>query len=385
MSPTPSEINFGQTDPRSSLNQADMDDVQTTGYPVVAKQFARRDRAGLMLGASIALLLGSATLFAMASNRGKVMQPVPAPMQPAASVQYTAPAVEPVALAPAAIAVAPVAMPPQAMTPLSPPLDGQAAAMAARAQAPALILDNGYAGAAAAPAAVVSTAAMASGGSAPAASAPLPKPATDSLSADEQFAQRIGGGNADTATAQRMISPSATVAQGTLMTAVLETAVNSDLPGYVRAVISQDVRSYDRSRVLIPRGSHLIGEYKSGLSVGQTRAYILWTRLLRPDGVSVALASPATDFAGRNGLGGKVDSHFLKRFGSAILLSVIAAGGQAIGGGNGTVVLAGPQAAIGATAQRDVSIPPTVNVKLGQPIRIFTARDLDFSAVSDTP
>ena len=88
--------------------------------------------------------------------------------------------------------------------------------------------------------------------------------------------------------------------QGTLIPAVLETAIDTDLPGYVRAVVSRDVRSFDGSKVLIPRSSRLIGQYKSGLADGQTRAYVIWSRLIRPDGVSVALGSPAVDFSGRS-------------------------------------------------------------------------------------
>jgi type IV secretion system protein VirB10 len=242
-----------------------------------------------------------------------------------------------------------------------------------RLKAPAVVFDSGNTAAGAAPAM----------NSAPtAAAAPPPARSREGMSPEEIFAERAAG-RAETASADRMIDRSTTVAQGTLMTAVLETAINSDLPGYVRAVISQDVKSFDGRRVLIPRGSHLIGEYKSGLAVGQSRAYILWTRLLRPDGVSIALASPATDYAGANGLGGKVDGHFMKRFGAAILLSVIGAAGQAVGGGNGTVILSGPQQAVSAGAQRDINIPPTVKVPLGQPIRVFTARDLDFSTVSN--
>ncbi len=111
--------------------------------------------------------------------------------------------------------------------------------------------------------------------------------------------------------------------QGTLIPAVLETAIDTDVPGYVRAVVSQDVRSFDGSRVLVPRSSRLIGQYQSGLQAGQKRAYVIWTRLIRPDGVSVNLASPAIGFDGRPGLAGKVNSHFFKRFGSAMLLSVV--------------------------------------------------------------
>ncbi len=93
--------------------------------------------------------------------------------------------------------------------------------------------------------------------------------------------------------------PETTVTQGTLIPAVLETAINTDVPGYVRAVVSQDVRSFDGRRVLVPRSSRLIGQYQSGLQAGQKRAYVIWTRLIRPDGVSVALASPGTAFDGQ--------------------------------------------------------------------------------------
>jgi type IV secretion system protein VirB10 len=242
---------------------------------------------------------------------------------------------------------------------------------AERTRAAAVVFDNG-------PGSAAPALAAAQAGAPGAAVAVKPPP--QGLSAEEQFAQRLGGENA-TASATRMKNPSTTVAEGTLMTAMLETAIDSDLSGFVRAVISRDVKSYDGTRVLIPRSSHVIGQYQSGLAVGQTRAYVLWTRLIRPDGVSIALGSPATDFAGRNGLSGKVDGHFMKRFGSAILLSLIGAGGQAIGGSGTAVIIGGPQAAASASAQRDMNIPPTVRVNQGTPIRIFTARDLDFSTV----
>jgi len=178
-----------------------------------------------------------------------------------------------------------------------------------------------------------------------------------------------------------MKAPGFTVSQGTLIPAVLETGINSDLPGYVRAVVSSDVKSFDGARVLVPRSSRLIGQYKSGVSAGQTRAYILWTRLIRPDGVSVALASPAVDEAGQTGLTGKVDSHFMKRFGSALLLSVVGAA-STVGSGGTALVMSGGQSAASIAAQQNGTIPPTIKVRQGQPIRVFTAKDLDFSVVS---
>jgi type IV secretion system protein VirB10 len=141
------------------------------------------------------------------------------------------------------------------------------------------------------------------------------------------------------------------------------------------------VRSFDGSRILIPRSSRLVGQYKSGLSAGQTRAYVLWSRLIRPDGASVAIASPGTDEAGQSGLAGEVDSHFFKRFGSALLLSVVGAASAIGSGGASLLTSGGGPGAAGVAAQQNGAIPPTVRVRQGHPIRVFTARDLDFSLV----
>jgi type IV secretion system protein VirB10 len=204
----------------------------------------------------------------------------------------------------------------------------------------------------------------------------------DELSAEDRFSDRVAAGENAPARAVRIANSSYTVPQGAIIAGVLETAINSDLPGYVRAVVSRDVMGFDGRRVLIPSGSRLIGQYRSGLAAGQSRAFIVWTRLTRPDGVTVSLGSPVTDPLGRAGLGGKVDSHFLKRFGSAILLSVVQSGlGLLQQGGNDVIVRTADDAksVAGIALQRDINIPPTVKVAQGTAIRIFIARDLDFS------
>jgi type IV secretion system protein VirB10 len=194
------------------------------------------------------------------------------------------------------------------------------------------------------------------------------------------FASRIGGVGGGPATARADIDPQTTVTQGTMIPAILETAINTDVPGYVRAVVSQDVRSFDGTRVLVPRSSRLIGQYQSGLQAGQRRAYVIWTRLIRPDGVSVALASPATAFDGSGGLPGKVDTHFFQRFGSAILMSVI--GGLTAASTAGTsIILGGGQTAAGTAIEQNGKIGPTIRVRPGEPVRVVTARDLDFAHV----
>jgi type IV secretion system protein VirB10 len=216
---------------------------------------------------------------------------------------------------------------------------------------------------------------------------PIPAPAAPGTPADaaqgntaSEFASRIGGVGGGPAQARADIDPKTTVTQGTMIPAILETAINTDVPGYVRAVVSQDVRSFDGTRVLVPRSSRLIGQYQSGLQAGQRRAYVIWTRLIRPDGVSVALASPAADFDGSGGLPGKVDGHFFQRFGSAILMSVI---GGLTGGTStaGSIILGGGQSAAGTALEQNGNIGPTIRVRPGEPVRVVTARDLDFSRV----
>ncbi|MFZ4071431.1 MAG: TrbI/VirB10 family protein [Caulobacterales bacterium] len=204
---------------------------------------------------------------------------------------------------------------------------------------------------------------------------------------DERFAADIRGEGA--IKAERLAHPAAIVIEGTMMAAVLETAINSDLPGLARAVVSRDVRSFDGTQILIPRGSRVIGQYKSGVALGQSRAFVIWTRLIRPDGVSLPLAAPATDEMGRGGLQSRVDRHFLRRFGGAILLSLISAGANAATDPSDTqIIIAGARGGADAASvalQKEIDLPPTLSVPQGQPIRIFVSRDLDFSSIDALP
>ncbi len=205
------------------------------------------------------------------------------------------------------------------------------------------------------------------------------------LSANETFLDRVTRARVDTVHIDRMSSTDLVIPQGTIITGVLETAINSDLPGLVRAVVSRDVRGFDATKILIPRGSRLVGQYSSGVALGQSRAFVIWTRLIRSDGVSVELGSAATDPLGTAGLGGKVNSHFLRRFGAATLLSVITSGLDYLvttAQSAGSVTVGSPAQATqlaGVALQRDIDIPPTIKVAQGTPVRVFVAKDLDFA------
>ncbi len=219
--------------------------------------------------------------------------------------------------------------------------------------------------------------------------------ATDAagLGADERFAARVGGGQGPAQARATMLRDQANlIPQGATVPAVLETALDSDLPGYARAVVSRDVRGFDASRVLIPRGSRVIGEYRSAVSQGQTRAFVIWTRIIRPDGGSIMIGSGGGDTLGRAGLAGSVDTHFFERFSGAILLTVLNAGASAAAtaasGVPSTEVVIGSTAAgaVGGvtaplSALTPTDIPPTIKVAQGTPLLIFVQRDLDFSDV----
>jgi type IV secretion system protein VirB10 len=153
-------------------------------------------------------------------------------------------------------------------------------------------------------------------------------------------------------------------------------------------VVSRDVRGFDGSTILIPRGSRVIGEYRSAVSQGQTRAFVIWTRILRPDGASIMIGSGGGDPLGRAGLAGKVDTHFIEEFSGAVLLTALSAGASAAAGVPSTEVVIGSGgggAAGGIAAPfaafAPVNIPPTIKVAQGTPILIFVQRDLDFANV----
>lgn len=188
-----------------------------------------------------------------------------------------------------------------------------------------------------------------------------------------------GGGRARSGI---LANRSNTVPQGTLIPAVLETAFDSTRPGFARAIVSRDVRGFDGTKVLIPRGSRLVGDYQSDVSAGQKRAVITWTRLVRPDGAVIALDSPAVDPLGRGGVNASVNSHFSERVLGALLQSTLQIGSMiATRAATGSVIVALPttvQSSVG-TQFTPATIVPTLKVPAATSISIFAARDLEFA------
>jgi len=344
----------GKTDPRTVLPPSALAEADRLATPQVA---VSGGDGGAAVAAAIAIGLGVLAFNQMSIARLDRKEPPPPPV-----IADAAPP-----------APAPAAAPPAYDFPPAPaytePADDRPRVRPERLRAPTLVVDTGPS-----PAEIAATRAALS---------------REGLNASEAFAARIGEAENAPATAAHIGDLSSTVIEGTLIAGVLETAINSDLPGFTRAIVSEDVRSFDGTEILIPRGSRIIGQYRSGLAIGESRAFVIWTRLILPNGVAIKLGSPVTDTLGRAGLGGKVDRHFLERFGSAILLSIIGAGAEILAaesGDNAVVITSSAQAyGVAQTAlQSSVNIPPTIRIPQGAPIRIFAARDLIFPLYEET-
>ena len=206
------------------------------------------------------------------------------------------------------------------------------------------------------------------------------------LSDREQFMADASTQAHETAQAGRIPQPSRTVVQGTTIQAVLETAVSSELPGVMRAVVARDVYSYDGSNVLLPKGTRLIGEYNSDVSVVQGRVQMAWSRAITPTGVSVELGGYGADRLGRSGQAGFVDSRFRARFGSAALISLIGAGPQVIVSENASEneqdiaedVGGDLESASQGVMSDYLSAGPVIYVDQGTELTVFVNRDLVF-------
>lgn len=193
--------------------------------------------------------------------------------------------------------------------------------------------------------------------------------------------------------AKQLPHPNLTVPAGEMIPATLETAINSELAGMARAIITRDIFALSGNKCLIPKGSTLVGQFNSQVIQGQNRIFIVWDRVQMTNGIIVTLNSPSTDAIGRSGTAADfIDRHFFERFGTGVLLSVLGAY-TAAGGVNGQdeynslsqyrMNIAGSfQQASNQTLQQDMQVKPTLQVNQGALINVFVAHDLDFYRVS---
>merc|ERR1711969_304771 len=204
------------------------------------------------------------------------------------------------------------------------------------------------------------------------------------LNADEAFV-RAGARPAAVTRAEVIVNPGNTVVQGTMIQAVTETALDSTLPGAIRAIVSEDVHSFDGTRILIPRGARLIGRYRSDVALAQSRVMVAWDRIILPDNQTVQISAFGGDELGRSGVTGFVDTRFAERFGSAALISLISAAPSAAASEVQDETAADALEDVGddlADATDSVigdylSIGPVIYVDQGARVTVMVDRDLE--------
>ena len=174
---------------------------------------------------------------------------------------------------------------------------------------------------------------------------------------------------------------------GTVIPGLMLTGLNSDLPGVIIGQVSENV--YDTvtgQHLLIPQGTKILGRYDSETTFGQSRALVIWNRLIFPNGKSILLGNmTGSDREGFSGFHDKVRSHYGRALWSAILGGV-ATGGVAAAATNGTDdtsfgAEAGRDAArnisqaVNSITQKNLNIQPTIIIRPGYQFNILVDKD----------
>ena len=187
---------------------------------------------------------------------------------------------------------------------------------------------------------------------------------------------------------------------GAIIPATLITGINSQLPGMVLAQVAENV--YDTATgnyVLIPQGAKLIGEYSTSVAYGHDRVMVVWKRITFPDGRTLDIGTmPGVDVSGKSGFVDQVNNHYLKTFGSAILLSTIAGGiaygatagsPQSSSAGGAPVSIQGEMAGqtgnvlgqeVSQVMNKSLDISPTVTIRPGYEFDVMVTKDITLKA-----
>jgi type IV secretion system protein VirB10 len=179
--------------------------------------------------------------------------------------------------------------------------------------------------------------------------------------------------------------------RGAMLDCVLETKIVSTVAGMTSCYLTRDIYSANGRVVLLDRGSKVVGFYQGGLRQGQSRIFVQWSRVETPKGVIINVDSPGTGPLGEGGVDGRIDNHFMQRFGAAILLTVVDSIGQYAanqGRGSGNNFQIGGNSdqvndVTGRVLENTINIPPTLYKNQGDRISVYVARDLDFRGVYD--
>jgi type IV secretion system protein VirB10 len=179
-----------------------------------------------------------------------------------------------------------------------------------------------------------------------------------------------------------------TLQAGSIIAASLITGLDSDLPGLVTAQVTENVYDSVTGRaLLIPQGSRLIGSYDSVVAFGQSRALVVWQRIILPDGTSVQIDNvPASDTQGYAGLSDRVDRHTWQLLKGVALSTLLGVGSQlSFGDSESDLVRAIRESAQQSGSRagdqlvtKDLNVQPTLRVRPGWPLRVIVHKDIVF-------
>lgn len=207
---------------------------------------------------------------------------------------------------------------------------------------------------------------------------------------DRKAAFVAGKGASPTVNAGRLMVPAGdyVIDAGSTIAAALITGLSSDLPGQVVAQVTENVYdSVTGQTLLIPQGTRLLGDYDARVSFGQSRALVVWTRMILPDGRSIALdRMVGTDPSGQSGFADRVHTHTGKLVVAGILSTLFGVGANVAtggGGSNGDIAYAiresagrSVESAGDKIVERQLDVQPTITIRPGARVRVLVGRDL---------
>lgn len=216
----------------------------------------------------------------------------------------------------------------------------------------------------------------------------------DGLTADGDATGQMRRGKAS---AQPLYKPDTLLVRGTYIRCVLETRVVTDVPGFTSCIVTEPVYSINGRRLLLPKGSKVLGSYGSS-AVGGERVAVVWDRITTPTGLDINMSSPGVDNLGSSGHPGHYDAHWPQRITSALLISMLSDafkyagakhGPQQVDISNGTVVQSPYESNTAKAMERlanmaldkSMARQPTVTINQGEVVNVYVAQDVDFSAV----
>lgn len=202
--------------------------------------------------------------------------------------------------------------------------------------------------------------------------------------------------NKDSMITGDLLAPN-TIWEGTSIPAILITGINTDMPGQIKAMTTENIYDSQTGNVLlIPQGTTLIAEYNSSVSYSQKRVQIAWNTLIRPDGFRLSLGNmTGVDEEGYSGVKGFVNDHLFEYVKAVGIIAAF----TAINGEFATTlnltnnetaqnIMSGTQGVVNDLGtkliERALDVQPTIRIRSGKNVHIFINKTLSLPPL-DTP